>query len=287
MARARNIKPGLFRNEILGIADPIYTIAFEGLWIYADREGRLEDRSIRLKADIFPYRDVPMESILDWLHKNGFIARYEVNGCRFIQVCNFRKHQNPHIKEGVSTIPAPCESSSEPVKHSASTVQEPDIPERAGRIPDSGFLIPLTDIPPMEQAKSVDKTVSVDNSVDPVVVFLQSQGIQIPNPDDPAFKRLRSQGADMGYWQQAADIAIGAGNTGFSYVLGIVKNKLAKDNVANSTVPSQPGRDKTLAKLDAEKGLVKPPDDGMRKKLLELSVAAKREQFSKSLHSQP
>lgn len=51
MARSRNIKPGLFKNEVLGVADPIYTILFQGLWVLADREGRLEDRPMRIKAE--------------------------------------------------------------------------------------------------------------------------------------------------------------------------------------------------------------------------------------------
>ena len=51
MARSRNIKPSLFKNEVLGVADPLYTILFEGLWVLADREGRLEDRPLRIKAE--------------------------------------------------------------------------------------------------------------------------------------------------------------------------------------------------------------------------------------------
>lgn len=76
MARSRNIKPGLFKNEILGVADPIYTLAFQGLWLLADREGRLEDRPLRIKAETFPYRDgVDMNALLDWLQAEGLSAR--------------------------------------------------------------------------------------------------------------------------------------------------------------------------------------------------------------------
>ncbi len=70
MARARNIKPGLFKNEILGVAEPIYTLLFEGLWLLADREGRLEDRPLRIKAEIFPYREgLDLVSMLGWLER--------------------------------------------------------------------------------------------------------------------------------------------------------------------------------------------------------------------------
>jgi len=106
MARARNIKPALFKNEVLGVADPLYTLAFEGLWLLADREGRLEDRPMRIKAEIFPYRDgLNIENILDWLASSGFIARYRYGENRYIQVINFGKHQNPHKNEAQSEIP--------------------------------------------------------------------------------------------------------------------------------------------------------------------------------------
>ena len=114
MARSRNIKPGLFQNEILGVADPIYTLAFQGLWLLADRDGRLEDRRHAIRAETFPFRTVDMDALLDWLHTNGFVLRYTVGEKRFIQVLNFGKHQNPHKNETASVIPAPEEIGSAP-----------------------------------------------------------------------------------------------------------------------------------------------------------------------------
>jgi len=106
MARARNIKPALFKNEVLGVADPLYTLLFEGLWLLADREGRLEDRPLRIKAEVFPYRDsAKIDEMLSWLDKNGFIVRYQVGEGRYIEVLNFNKHQNPHKNEAPSEIP--------------------------------------------------------------------------------------------------------------------------------------------------------------------------------------
>jgi uncharacterized protein YlzI (FlbEa/FlbD family) len=108
MARARNLKPSIFKNEVLGTSDPLYTILFEGLWCHADREGRLEDRPMRIKAEIFPYRDgIEMDGMLNWLVNHKFIQRYQVNEEKYIQIINFKKHQNPHVKEHASTIPAP------------------------------------------------------------------------------------------------------------------------------------------------------------------------------------
>ena len=104
--RARSIKPGLFKNEILGTADPLYTIIFEGLWCLADRAGRLEDRPLRIHAEVAPYRHSESTVLaLTWLHEHGFIIRYDVGGQNFIQVVNFEEHQQPHIREAQSKIP--------------------------------------------------------------------------------------------------------------------------------------------------------------------------------------
>ncbi|WP_300632643.1 phage replication protein [Pseudomonas sp.] len=107
MARARNIKPALFKNEVLGVADPMLTLLFEGLWLLADKAGRLEDRPLRIKGELFPYRDcIDTEGLLSWLASEGFITRYTVGTKRFIQVENFDKHQNPHRNEPESVIPS-------------------------------------------------------------------------------------------------------------------------------------------------------------------------------------
>lgn len=105
--RARNIKPSLFKNELLGTADPLLMILFEGLWCVADREGRLEDRPLRLKAEILPYRDgIDMEALLNWLSENKFIARYNSGSIKVIQVLGFADHQHPHRNEVESALPA-------------------------------------------------------------------------------------------------------------------------------------------------------------------------------------
>ncbi|MED5492695.1 MAG: phage replication protein [Pseudomonadota bacterium] len=167
MARARNIKPGFFSNDDLADCQPLARLLFIGLWCVADREGRMEDRPRRIRAEILPYDDCDIDALLDELQHHGFILRYEVGGEGFIQVLNFTKHQNPHMKEAKSTIPAPtddepvtgeteaCDVLSKdqpeagkdqaPEEHHTSTVQEP---EKHNESPaDSGFLIPDSLIP--------------------------------------------------------------------------------------------------------------------------------------------
>lgn len=103
--RARNIKPGFFKNDELAECSLEARIVFQGLWCMADREGRLKDRPKRIKAEALPYDDADPEAMLCELSRAGFIVRYEVKGERFIHVVNFLEHQKPHQNEKESDIP--------------------------------------------------------------------------------------------------------------------------------------------------------------------------------------
>jgi hypothetical protein len=107
MSRARNIKPGFFKNDELGDCSIYARVLFIGLWCEADREGRLEDRPKRIKANILPYDDCDVDDLLNQLAERKFILRYQANGRNYIQVVNFTKHQQPHYKEVASEIPPP------------------------------------------------------------------------------------------------------------------------------------------------------------------------------------
>ena len=107
MARSRDLKPGFFKNEALAECQPLARILFAGLWTIADREGRLEDRPRRIRAEVLPYDDVDADTLLGELADRGFIERYEVDGQPLIQVVNFQKHQHPHPREAASVFPPP------------------------------------------------------------------------------------------------------------------------------------------------------------------------------------
>ncbi|MBQ0532629.1 hypothetical protein J7S73_21535 [Providencia rettgeri] len=130
MARARNIKPGFFTNDDLAECEPLARILFVGLWTVADREGRLEDKPRKIKAMVLPYDDADCDKLLAQLHGKNFITRYVVDGNEFIQINNWKKHQNPHMKEAASEIPEqvtqPTDIKEAPEKHHTSTVQEPE-----------------------------------------------------------------------------------------------------------------------------------------------------------------
>jgi len=105
MARARNIKPGFYKNEDLAECSVWARLLFPGLWMLADREGRLEDRPKRIKGEIFPYDSIEVDPLLKELQEWGFIERYIHDGKKIINVVNFLEHQYPHGKESDSEFP--------------------------------------------------------------------------------------------------------------------------------------------------------------------------------------
>src|SRR5580765_8824333 len=108
MPRIRTIKPDFFSNEQIGQLPAEARLLFIGLWTLADREGRLQDRPIRIGAQLFPYDAAwSVASFLEDLAKANLIWRYEVEGKKCIQIINFTKHQNPHPKETNFGLPAP------------------------------------------------------------------------------------------------------------------------------------------------------------------------------------
>jgi len=118
---------------------------FPGLWMLADRDGRLEDRPLRIKAQIFPYDNVDVEALLGELASAreitgapAFIVRYEVGGNRFIQVLHFASHQNPHKNEKSNNFPPPPESALKPHE----SYEHPTAPVITGAVPDNSHTTP-------------------------------------------------------------------------------------------------------------------------------------------------
>lgn len=193
MARARNIKPGLFKNEVLGVADPLFTLLFEGLWVLADRAGRLEDRPLRIKAEVFPYREgLDVVSMLSWLEQAGFIRRYLANGLALIQITEFVKHQNPHKNEPESIYPSPEEIGTTPEIIGSTHA------DSGFRIPDSGLLIapllpaaaPAAPPPPSAKGKARKSAMPADFGIsDRVRAWAAERGYGQLTEHLEAFKR--------------------------------------------------------------------------------------------------
>lgn len=109
MPRARNIKPGFFESEDparVGFPQRLLWIA---LWTLADRSGRLERRPVMFKKYAFGYDSVTLADVEGWigdLIEAKLLLPYSVEGRDYLEVSNFSKHQHPHPKEPISTIPS-------------------------------------------------------------------------------------------------------------------------------------------------------------------------------------
>ena len=88
--RSRDIKPGFFKNDQLAECSFPARLLFPGLWMLADREGRLENRPRKIKAEIFPFDDVDVAALLRELESAGLIAFYEVIGTRLLWIPQFK-----------------------------------------------------------------------------------------------------------------------------------------------------------------------------------------------------
>ncbi|TYK53885.1 DnaT-like ssDNA-binding domain-containing protein [Pseudomonas synxantha] len=203
MARARNIKPGLFSNELLVELPAFDRLAFIGLWCLADREGRLEDRVKRIKIELFPCDDYDVDAGLSRLAAAGFISRYQVAGFSVIEITNFQKHQSPHGTEKDSSLPdvsgyltvyerkgnvviagsqrkVPVTGQSFNVKESLEPV---NAPLDNTLIPDCGFLIP--DSPNKDQHHSLSAGEGNSDSAEQVLENVPSPAVDPVDPKAP------------------------------------------------------------------------------------------------------
>lgn len=171
MARARIIKPEAFLDEDLAALSVHARLLFIGLWTLADREGRLEDRPARIKAQLLPWDDVDAAALLGELEApragstGGFILRYaSSSGRKLIQIRNFGLHQNPHPRETPSQLEAPAvEVHGEPCNYTASpglsgtsravsvSVAVPSVPSA----PSVAAAVPAAPPPATDQADGV------------------------------------------------------------------------------------------------------------------------------------
>jgi hypothetical protein len=103
----RTIKPGFYKNEQLAECSVWARYIFPGLWMLADRAGRLEDRPKRIKAELLPFDRMVVEPLLRQLEQARLIYRYKTAAGKFIQIIKFVEHQYPHYTEKPSAIMPP------------------------------------------------------------------------------------------------------------------------------------------------------------------------------------
>lgn len=185
MARARNIKPGFFKNEDLAECSIWARYIFPGLWMLADREGRLEDRPKRIKGEILPFDSVEVDPLLDELQRRGFILRYEVDGLGIIQILAFSKHQNPHHREPSSDLPPPESPRLDPVGNKQKPEARPGCHEPKARgKPEAS---PGLDPPKSDLARGSSRADSlIPSSLIPDSPSPHPDGYRVSTPPEPA-----------------------------------------------------------------------------------------------------
>ena len=168
--RSRTIKPGFYDNEVLGSISPLAHLLFPGLWQMADHEGLMEYRPLRIKAKIFPYRDADVASLCDELESGGLIDRYDVDGCMYLSVVGFLRHQRPHPNEkkipsiipkkthqGTSKdIPSSVHGHTKDCPDTEEGTSE-DAPNRAGSSGSSGPSVSQSASPPDEKTADAEQ----------------------------------------------------------------------------------------------------------------------------------
>ncbi len=108
MPRIRSIHPRASQDEDVASM----TMPARLLWAYlpcnADREGRLEDRPLMLKGEVFPADNLSVSDLLDEMVSRGFILRYQSDdGRKLIQIVSFHDYQRPDHRERESVLPPP------------------------------------------------------------------------------------------------------------------------------------------------------------------------------------
>lgn len=113
MARIRTVKPEFFKHYDLFKAEqetglPL-RLAFQGLWLCADKEGRFKWQPMQLKLDILPYDNVDFSLCMEELINYGFIEKYNIGNKYYGHIPTFKDHQRITGSEAnaESKIPEP------------------------------------------------------------------------------------------------------------------------------------------------------------------------------------
>jgi hypothetical protein len=108
MARIRHIHPRAPQDEDVASMSIFARHLWDRLPCYADREGRLEDRPLMLKGEVFPADTIDVSKLIGEFVERGFVIRYVAsNGRRQIQIVSWHDYQRPDHKERDSILEPP------------------------------------------------------------------------------------------------------------------------------------------------------------------------------------
>ena len=110
MARIRTIKPEFWEDEKLAKLPLHARLLFIGTWNFADDNGVLLAHPILMKSHIFPYEDIGISTISEWIDmlvENGMLIRTTYNGKDYLVIRKFLIHQKINRKSIRINIPLP------------------------------------------------------------------------------------------------------------------------------------------------------------------------------------
>lgn len=110
MARSRIIKPEFWSDEKLASLSRDIRLTFVGLWSTSDDFGVTKAHPAWLKAQIFPYDDIPVTKFKGWLdslRKLGRIIPFQSNGEQYYFIPGFVRHQKVDHPSQINRNPAP------------------------------------------------------------------------------------------------------------------------------------------------------------------------------------
>ena len=106
MARIRTIKVEFWSDEKIVELCPLARLLFIGLWTFADDDGNLEHSPKQMKMRIFPGDNVNIQALTEELCSHKLVSEYEIDGKKYLNIPNFRKHQRINRPSG-SKVPGP------------------------------------------------------------------------------------------------------------------------------------------------------------------------------------
>lgn len=110
MARIRTIKPEFWEDEKLAKLSVHARLLFIGTWNFADDNGALLANSVLMKSHIFPYEDIGISTISEWIDmlvENGMLIRTTYNGKDYLVIRKFLIHQKINRKSIRINLPLP------------------------------------------------------------------------------------------------------------------------------------------------------------------------------------
>ena len=93
MPRIRTIKPDFWTDETITECSLSARLLFIGTWNFADDNGNIEASAKQLKMKIFPDDNIKIASLLGELISHGLLTEYSLNGCKYLHIKGFKKHQ--------------------------------------------------------------------------------------------------------------------------------------------------------------------------------------------------